>query len=138
MVMLFTNIEGMQTKSLVQRRIKGSVAKVSVSCPDVIKLYNKGMGAVDLVDQRTAAYPLYRKSSIRFYLKIFFDLMDVCMCQFIHCLQYVHPDDLTLLSFKIAVVTYMIGPYTNRKEAAPDNNVVSKRVYWYKHEGLKC
>ena len=75
--MLFDNIEGMQTKSLVQRRVKGSTAKVSVSCPDVIKLYNKGIDGVDLVDQRTAAYHLDRKSSIRFYLRIFYDLINI-------------------------------------------------------------
>ena len=75
--MLFNNIEGMQTKSLVQCRVKGSTAKVSVSCPDVIKLYNKGIDGVDLVDQRTAAYHLDRKSSIRFYLRIFFDLINI-------------------------------------------------------------
>ena len=50
MVMLFSNIEGMQTKSSVQRRVKRSAAKVSVSCPDSIKFYNKSMGKVDLVD----------------------------------------------------------------------------------------
>ena len=77
MVMLFSNIEGMQIKSSVQRQIKGSAAKVSVSYPDVIKFYNKGMGGVDLVDKITAAYHLDSKSSIRFYLIIFFDLMDV-------------------------------------------------------------
>ena len=53
--MLFSNIEGMQTKSSVQRRVKRSAAKVSVSCPDSIKFYNKSMGKVDLVDQRSAA-----------------------------------------------------------------------------------
>ena len=67
----------MQTKSLVQRPVKGLASKVSVSCLDAIKFYNKYMGGVDLVDLITAAYHLDRNSSIRFYLRIFFDLMDV-------------------------------------------------------------
>ena len=48
------------------------------------------------------------------------------MCQFIYCL---HPDDLNLLNFKIAVATHMIRPYTSRMRAAPDNNIGSKRAY---------
>ena len=75
--MLFSNIEGMSTTSTVLRRQKGSATKIQVLCPDVIKMYNKGMGGVDLIDQRTAAYHLDRKSRVRFYLRIFFDLMDV-------------------------------------------------------------
>ena len=66
-VMPFSNIEKMQTKSLPQHRVKGLLAKGSVSCSDVIKLYKKGIGGVDLVDQKTAAYYLDRKSSSRFY-----------------------------------------------------------------------
>ena len=30
------------------------------------KMYNKGMGGVDLIDQRSAVYHLDRKSTIRF------------------------------------------------------------------------
>ena len=61
----------------VQRREKGLKANSSVPCPKVVKLYNSGMGVVDLMDQRTAAYCLERKSSIRFYLRVFFVLMDI-------------------------------------------------------------
>ena len=133
-VMLFTNIEGTQSKSSVQHWVKGSAAKVSVSCPDVIKFYNKGMGGVDLVDQKTAAYHLDRKSSIRLYLRTFFDLMDdAFVSSYIAC-NKLHPDDLTLLNFKIAVATHMIWPYTSRKKAVPDNNIWSKWAYRYKHE----
>ena len=65
-VMLFSNIEGMQTKSSVQRQAKSSAAKIFVPSPDVIKFYNKDMGGVDVVDQRTSAYHLDSISSIRF------------------------------------------------------------------------
>ena len=52
---------------------------------------NKGMGGVDLIDQRVAAYHLDRKPTITFCLRIFFDLMDVDM---------IHPNDVTLLYFQ--------------------------------------
>ena len=51
--------------------------KSSVPCPKVVKLYNSDMAGVDLMDQRTAAYRLDRKSSVRFHLRILFDLMDI-------------------------------------------------------------
>ena len=37
---------------LVQKREKGSKTKSSVLCLQVVKLYNSGMGRVDLMDQR--------------------------------------------------------------------------------------
>ena len=92
------------------------------------------MGGVDLVGQRTATYHLDRKSSIRFYLRIFFDLMDVACASSYIAYNMLHPDDLALLNFKIAVVTHLIGPYTSRKRDAPDNNIRSKRAYRDKHE----
>ena len=48
----------MDDVSSVQRREKGSASKSVISCPNVLKLYNNGMGEVDLMDQRTAAYSL--------------------------------------------------------------------------------
>ena len=59
----------------VQRREKGSKTNSSVPCPKVLELYNSSMGGVDLMHLCTAACRLNRKSSVRFYLHIFFDLM---------------------------------------------------------------
>ena len=75
--MRFSDISGMPLTSTVQLWMKGSAAKIPAPSPDLIKMYNQGMGGVESVDQRTAAYYLDRKSSIRFYPYIFFDLMDV-------------------------------------------------------------
>ena len=72
--MLFSKTSGMQLTSTVQRRMKGSATIIPVPCQDVIKMYNQGMGGVYLLDQRTAAYHLDRKSSIRFYLRIFLSI----------------------------------------------------------------
>ena len=55
--------------------------------------------------------------------------MDVACTNSNIAYNMLHPDDLTLLNFKIAVATHMMGPYTGRKRAAPDNNIESKRAY---------
>ena len=73
-VLFFSSaLEGINHVLSVQRRGKSSKTKFSVPCPKAVKLYNTDMGGVDLMDQCTAAYCLDRKSSVRFYLHVFFD-----------------------------------------------------------------
>ena len=103
-------------------------------CPDVIKMYNQGMGGVDLIDQRTAAYHLDRKSRVRFYLRIFFDLMDIACANSFVVYNMLHPNDLTLLDFKTIIATYLIGRYTSRSRATTDGETGSQRKYQYQFE----
>ena len=64
--------------STFSRRVKGQSAKIPVSCPEIVKNYNSGVSGVDLLDQKTAAYKLDNNSSGgRYYLSLFFDLMDI-------------------------------------------------------------
>ena len=77
-LLLSSALEGMNDILSVQRREKGPKTKSSVPCPKIVKFYNSNMGGVDLMDHRTAAYRLDRKSFVRlFYFCIFFDLMDI-------------------------------------------------------------
>ena len=61
-LLLATNADGMSGVSNKMRQTKGSPTKTSVSCRNIIKLYNNGKGGVDIIDQKTAAYRLDRKS----------------------------------------------------------------------------
>ena len=58
LLLLLSALEGMNDILSVQRREKGSTTKSSVPSPKVVKFYNSGMGRVDLMDQRPAAYRL--------------------------------------------------------------------------------
>ena len=78
-LLLSSDLEEMNGILSVQRREKGSKIKSLVPCPKLVKLYNSGICVVDLMNQRTAAYRLDRKSSVRFSLHIFFDLMDIAI-----------------------------------------------------------
>ena len=62
------------------------------------KLYKNGMGGIDLMDQQTAAYRLDLKLSVRFYLHIFFDLLDIAYADSFLVYNMKHPEQLTLLS----------------------------------------
>ena len=70
-LLLASAIKGMNDILSVQKREKGSKTKSSVPCPEVLKLYNTGMGGVDLMDQRTTAYRLDRKSPVRDFTSAF-------------------------------------------------------------------
>ena len=67
-LILSSALEGMNDILSVQRRERGAKTKSSVPCPKFVRLYNSGMGVADLIDRRTPAYRLDRKSSVRFYL----------------------------------------------------------------------
>ena len=97
-------------------------------------MYNQGMGGVALIDQRTATYHLDRKSRVRFYLRIFFDLMDIACANSFVVYNMLHPNDLTLLDFKTIIATYLIGSYISRSRAPPDGKTGSKRKYQYQFE----
>ena len=86
-----TCLEECNKVSTVTRRVKGQSARIPVPCPEIIKDYNSGMGGVDLLDQKTAAYKLDRKSSGGcYYLRLFFDLMDISAVKFTkYCTQRV-------------------------------------------------
>ena len=44
----------------------------------VTTVHNSGMGGVDLLNQKTAVYKLYcNSSSGRYYVRLFFDLIDI-------------------------------------------------------------
>ena len=67
--------------------------------------------------QRTAAYRLDRKSSVRFYLRIFFDLMDIACVNSYLIYNIKHPNKLSLLDYKIIVAKNLIQYHQGRKRA---------------------
>ena len=85
--LLGSNVEGFDAVSVVSRRQKGVATKGNVSCPAMVKIYNHGMGGVELMDQYSAAYRLDRRARFRFYLRIFFRPMGCWLYQFQYCLQ---------------------------------------------------
>lgn len=84
---------------------KGLASKIQVPCPDVIQKYNQELGGVDLVNQRTAAYNLDRKSFIRFYQHIFCDLVVVACTNSVIVYQIMPQNELAPLDFKTVVST---------------------------------
>ena len=79
------------------RWTKGSANKAPISCPE-INYYNNDMGGVDTMDQKTAAFRDDSQTKYRFYLGMFFDLIDVALVNsYIVCMKLGH--DISLLNF---------------------------------------
>ena len=98
-LLLSSALEGMNGILSVQRREKDSKTKVFGSLP---------YSGVDIMDQRTAAYRLDRKSYVRFYLRIFFDLMDIACVNSYLIYNMKHPYKLFLLDYEIFVAKNLI------------------------------
>ena len=43
-LMVGSAVDEFDTMSIVQRRVKGSATKPNINCPNLIKVYNAGMG----------------------------------------------------------------------------------------------
>ena len=76
-VILLSNYHNPSAFQEINRRVKGSKEKVKVSFPAVIREYNRYMGGVDLCDQTKVFYEVDRRSKVRFYLRVFFDFLDI-------------------------------------------------------------
>ena len=94
----------MDDASSVQRRKKGSATKSAIPCPTIVKLYNNCLIAVDLMDQWTAAYQLDPKSSVCFYLRIFYGFLVSNMK---------HLKQLTLTDCKLVMAKNLIRWHQN-------------------------
>ena len=87
------------------------------------------MGGVDLLDQKTAAYKLERKSTGgRYYLRLFFDLMDISAANLHAIFKVLHPNGMELLDFKIVLAKSLIDTYNSESWNAP---VSLNDLTWY-------
>ena len=111
-LLVATNIEKIDGTSNVMRQIESSATKAPVPCPNVIKMYNGNTGGVDVIDQKTASYRLDHKSKFRFYLRMFFDIINISIVN-IHIVYMKLGNSIPLLGFKTVVAKSLIGRYSS-------------------------
>ena len=71
------------------------------------------------MDQSTGAHCLDRKSSIRFYHRIFFALMDIACVNSYLIYNMKHPNKLSLIIYNIVVTKNLIQYHQGRVGAVP-------------------
>lgn len=60
----------------VKRFFKSENTRKEIECPDIVRIYNKHMGGVDLQDSLLGLYPIKMKSR-KWYHRIFYHMLDV-------------------------------------------------------------
>ena len=120
-MLLRSHLEEITSKSTMQRRLKGPV-----SCSNGIKLYNRKMGGVDLMNQLKSAYQFDRRSEFRFYLRLIFDLFDVAVVNSFIVYQKLENKYLTLKEFKICIALKLIA------------SIISWKLSCLNHRPSKC
>ena len=63
----------------MKRRQKGTSEKLSVVCPEIIKMYSYNLGGIDKSDQMIATRNWDRKKPGKFYLRIYFNYLEQAM-----------------------------------------------------------
>ena len=104
------------------------MTKSAIPCPTVVKLCNNGMGGIDLMDQQTAAYQLDRKSSVRFCLRIFFDLLDIACVNSFLVYNTKHPKQLIFLDCKIVIAKNLIRWHQSRQRDVPLSRPSKRKI----------
>lgn len=124
-VHMLTNFISPVPTGTVKKKQAGNAQKISVTCPEVIICYNKHMGGVDLMDQRKSYYEIDRKAKIKYYLRLFFDLMDIALNNSyvvyvkLHEAQRVEGPLLSSLEYRQHIARGLINNYTCRQRSRP-------------------
>uniref|UniRef100_F6X7P9 PiggyBac transposable element-derived protein domain-containing protein n=1 Tax=Ciona intestinalis TaxID=7719 RepID=F6X7P9_CIOIN len=71
-----SNFVGIEPMSTIDRWSSEIKEKVPIQCPQIITMYNKGMGGVDLADMLISLYRTEVKTR-RWYIKIFWHCIDI-------------------------------------------------------------
>ena len=109
------------------RKLKdGSV--VQIPCPKPVKQYTGRMGGVDRFDQKRCYYSVSRRSR-RWWLRLFYFLVDTCIVN-AHILHTsVHPDDcLSQLQFRVNLFRGLVCNYSSKaRRTSLQMNFVRRR-----------
>ena len=89
--------------------------------------YNQYMGGVDVMDQKLSSYGLDRRSHVKFYLRPFFDLLNISMTNsFVVWMKLNPTSKMTSLEFRRSVTQQLILTHSGRRRM-PNNKTSRKR-----------
>lgn len=125
---LVTMLTTMQYPSLVASDKIDYRTKEPKLKPNIVSLYNKNMGGVDLSDQSIRPYECNRKC-MKWYIKTYFHLFDIAIFNAFIVYNILHPrTKKTLLEFRLQLANEIIQNHCNksgpsRKKFSTENAV---------------
>ena len=95
--------------------------------------YNNGMGGVDLMDQNKQYYEFDRKSKTKFYLKPFYDLIDISVLNAVHIYGRIQESRPNLppyshFEFRRYVARGLTAGYRSRQRATGRTSMVERSL----------
>ena len=96
----------------VQKRCKGGKDKEPIPCPTAITEYNQNMNGVDLTDQYLSYHSLTKRKTIKWWKKLFWRLIDICILNvaIVFCINNPDSDIKTNRQFRLALIEELVQP----------------------------
>lgn len=102
--------------AIVMKRPKGCKEKKPTPCPTIIADYNHFMGGVDLTDQHLSYYSLTARRTIKWWKKVFWRLIDICILNAWIIYRTNHPGNIkSHKAFHIRLVEELVQPLLDLK-----------------------
>ena len=119
-ILLLSNPFNPKKSQPIERRVMGSKDKVKVTCSSVIQEHNEFMGGVNLSDQMKVTYEVGRLSNFRFYLRVFFNFLDIAVVNSKVIYNKIDSaPSLSSLDFRYSIAQSMTRKFSSRKRAVP-------------------
>ena len=104
--------------SNAERRIKGQKEKVRVECPELIKMYNRHMGGVDINDRMKSTHEQDRRGR-RYYLRLAFDMFDQLMVNSRIVFNTLNTENqLNAKEYQLVIARGIVDGFTSRSRSA--------------------
>lgn len=107
--------------TIINKRPKGSREKVDMPCPSAIADYNEFMSGVDISDQHLSYYSLTVRRMIKWWKKVFWRLLDICILNSSIILRSNYPDAVkSNKAFRLHLIELLVRPLLMLR-ARPDS-----------------
>lgn len=141
-VTLLSTFAGELPLSTINRYDKRSKSTSEISCPFVVKEYNRHMGGVDLLDAFMARHKILLKSK-KWYIRLFYHFLDMALANSwilfkkISTTKQSGQEMVTFFEFRkqVALCLLNIGQYNPIKRGRPSSSTVEEMMNAKKKSG---
>ena len=114
-----------------KRRPKGHHDREEINVPVMVKMYNFYMGGVDLADQLKECYEIDYRTKYKYYLRIFFNIIDTAVCNSFVVFKDIYSEtNTTSKEFRQTIVRQLMSGFTSRSRSSvtPSRSTKKRRL----------